>query len=99
VLTPAQALQEIVAALDALIAVSRGAQRGRLQEARDKLASNQLGDSANGALDLLAKGNTPAAIEKIAQAIEPLRKAETADARVRPLIALLEQIVISLRAI
>jgi hypothetical protein len=99
VLTPEQALQEIVDALDALIAVSRGAQRGRLQEARDKLASNQLGDSANGALDLLAKGNTQAAIEKIAQAIEPLRKAETADATVGALITLLEQIAISLGAI
>lgn len=99
VLTPEQALQEIVDALDALIAVSRGAQRGRLQEARDKLSSNQLGDSANGALDLLAKGNIQAAIEKIVQAIEPLRKAETADATVGALITLLEQIVISLRAI
>jgi len=99
VLTPEQALQEIVDTLDALIAVSRGAQRGRLQEARDKLASNQLGDSANGALDLLAKGNTQAAIEKIAQAIEPLRKAETANATVGALIALLEQIIISLGAI
>jgi hypothetical protein len=99
VLRPEQALQEIVDALDALIAVSRGAQRGRLQEARDKLDSNQLGDSANGALDLLAKGNTQAAIEKIAQAIEPLRKAETADPTIGILITLLEQIVISLGAI
>ena len=79
VLTPEQALETIVGTLDALIAIALSdVQRKALQGARNKLASNNLGDAANGALDLLAKGNRQAALEKLIQAIDESRAAQAA---------------------
>ncbi len=99
VLTPLQALEAIVDALDALIAAASGdAQRKALQGARDKLTGNNLGDAANGAIEMLAKGNTQAVLEKLAQAIDELRDAEAAGADVGALIALLVQISASAAA-
>jgi DNA-binding protein YbaB len=99
VLTPEQALEAIVDTLDALIAAaSSDAQRAALARARDKLVSNNLGDAANGALDMLAKGNKEATLVKLAQAIVDLRDAEAAGADVGALIALLEQVIASVEA-
>ena len=99
VLTPERALEMIVGTLDALIAIaSSDVQRKALQGVRNKLASNNLGDAANGALDLLAKGNRQAALEKLVQAIDELRAAQAAGADVGVLIALLEQVTVSVTA-
>ena len=100
VLTPDQALGAIIETLDGLIATaSSSSLRAILERARRQLAGNRQGGAANGALDMLTKGDRQATIVKLRLAIDELRAALAAGADVSALIALLEQVVASVEAI
>ena len=99
IVSPAAAIEYVIGEIDVLITgTTNGALRRRLEFARRLLAGNALGSSSNGALDKLAGGETEAAIAKVREAIEELRRAQAEGASVSPLIALLEQIVLALSA-
>lgn len=94
VLTPAQAVAQVIDLLDQVIAgTTSNAQRNALLNARKALAGSANGQGANGALDKLNKGNTQAALVKLRQAIDDLKAAQAAGANVATLIALLQQVV------
>ncbi len=74
---------DVVDAADAVAAVAEAllplADDPDIQAAIDKLRGNKGGAAANGAFDLLEKGNLNAALEKIKQALAYLEAAEAAD--------------------
>lgn len=95
VLTPEQAVMEIIDLLDAVIAgTPPGKLRKDLEKARKSLAGNPNGN--NGALEKIRNGNIQAAIAHIDQAIRALQDAQTGGSDVAALIALLEQVKASL---
>ncbi len=97
VLTPLQAVVQVVDLLDQLIAgTTSNAQLNPLQRARKALDGSVGGLGANGAVDKLEEGNTQAALEKLRQAIADLETARAAGVDVGTLIALLQQVVTSL---
>jgi hypothetical protein len=97
VVTPGQAVQEIVGLLDGVIAgTTDGRVRKDLEKARKALAGNPNGN--NGALEKIRDGNTQAAIAFLNQAIRSLRDAQAGGANVATLVALLEQVVAALSA-
>jgi hypothetical protein len=97
VVTPLQAVQEIVGLLDSAIASTTDPNVLKdLEKARKALFGNPNGN--NGALDKIRNGNTQAAIAFLQQALSSLRKAQTEGADVTTLIALLEQVVTALSA-
>jgi hypothetical protein len=97
VLTPEQAVEEILDLLDDVIAGTTDARVLKdLEKARRALAGNPNGN--NGALDKIRDGNTQAAIAHLRQAIDRLRQAEAQGADVGALIALLEQVIAALPA-
>ncbi len=100
VVTPQQAVEEIVPLLDAVI---QGAPSGRiagdLQKARKALVGNPNGQ--NGALDKIKAGNDAAAIAFLRQAVTWIERAQgdgLTDPRAALLIGLLEQVQASLAA-
>ena len=81
VLSPADALEAVIDAIDALIAGGGSAAELRaLQRARDELAGNKGGHANNGAVSKLAEGDLVAAITKIRAALGDLSDAEAAGA-------------------
>jgi hypothetical protein len=97
VVTPLQAVQEIVGLLDNAIAGTTDPNVLKdLEKARKALFGNPNG--SNGALEKIRNGNTQAAVAFLQQALSWLRKAQTDGANVTTLIALLEQVVTSLSA-
>jgi hypothetical protein len=99
IVSPAVALEYVVGEIDTLIAGTANASlRRHLEFARRLLSGNAQGSSSNGALEKLAGGETEAAIAKVNEAIEELKRAQAEGASVSPLIALLEQIVLALSA-
>ncbi|MFL6237215.1 MAG: PKD domain-containing protein, partial [Thermoanaerobaculia bacterium] len=97
VVTPQQAVEEIIHLLDSTIAGTTDPNVLKdLEKARKALFGNPNGN--NGALDKIRNGNTQAAIAFLQQAISSLRKAQTEGANVATLIALLEQVSASLSA-
>ena len=98
VLTPEQAVQELVGLLDSAIAsTTDNTVRGYLEKARKALAGSN-GVSNDGALNKIKTGNKQAAITFLRQAIDWLRKAQAGGANVATLIALLEQVMAALSA-
>ena len=98
VLTPAQAVDQIINLLDQLIAgTTNDAQRKALLKARRDLAGSPTGRGLNGALDLITKGNTSSALEKLTLSIADLQAAQSAGADVSTLIALLRQVMAALQ--
>jgi len=98
VLTPEQAVGELVSLLNSAIAgATNDNVRKDLEKARKALAgSNDL--SNNGALKMIRAGNNQAAIAFLQQAITWLRKAQAGGSDVTTLIALLEQVIAALSA-
>jgi hypothetical protein len=98
VVTPEQAVEEVVGLLDTAIAgTTDGDVRKELEEARKALAGSN-SESNNGALDKIRAGNDQAAIAHLQQAIDHLRRAGAGGADVATLIAILEQVVAALSA-
>ncbi len=97
VLTPAQAVAQVIDLLDQLIAgTTNRAQLTALLNARKELAGSAGGHGSNGALDKLEKNNKQAALVKLNKAIADLQQAQAAGADVGTLIALLQQVVTSI---
>lgn len=100
VVTPQQAVEEIITLLDgAIAATTDGEILNDLRKARKALFGNPNGK--NGALDKIKTGNNPAAIAFLQQAITWLHRAQADGATggdIATLIALLEQVVASLSA-
>jgi hypothetical protein len=97
VVTPQQAVEEIVALLDGVIAgTTNGNVRKDLEKARKALFGNPNGN--NGALEKIRDGHNQAAIAFLQQAISWLHKAQAGGADVATLTALLEQVAASLSA-
>jgi hypothetical protein len=98
VVTPAQAVTEILAMLDAAIAGTPDANvRRDLEKARKALVGgNDLGSS--GALNMIQVGNNEAAIAFLQEAVTWLQRAQAGGADVATQIALLEQVVAALSA-
>lgn len=97
VVTPEQAVEEIIGLLDNIIAgTPNGNVRKDLEKARKALVGNP--DGNNGALEKIRNGNTQAAIAFLDQAIRDLRDAQAGGANVSMLIALLEQVSAALSA-
>ena len=95
VLTPEQAVEEIIDLLDDVIAGTTDTRvLKELETARKALAGNPNGN--NGALDKIREGNTQAAIAHLREAIDRLREAEAQGADVGAMIALLEQVIAAL---
>jgi hypothetical protein len=95
VVTPEQAVAEIIAVLDALIAGSADADvRNDLEKGRQALAGNPNG--SNGALHMLRSDNPQAAAAFLDQAILWLDRAQHGGADVGVLRALLQQVRASL---
>ena len=95
VLTQEQALIEMIATLDQIIAgTTDPALKKTLLDARKAL--EWIG--ASGALDKLALKNPQAALVKLGQALDSLRTAQAAGANVGTLIALIEQVMASLQS-
>ena len=96
VVTPEQAVGEVVGLLDQAIAGASSADvRKSLEKARKALAgSNE--HSQNGALQKIGDGNTQAALAFLAQAISWLERAQADGADVAVPIALLQQVVLAL---
>jgi len=94
VLTPEQAVQEILKRLDALIATTTDIKVLKpLQKARKALAGSIVGVSSNGALAKIQAGANRAAIAfLLADAVNQLESAEEGGADVTTLIALLKQV-------
>ena len=98
VVTAEQALTEIVAMLDALIAPTSGKiPRKFLMKARDHIDGERLGAASNGAIDLLQLADRTAAYNLVLQAIVDLRSAQAAGSDVALLISLLQQVAASLQ--
>jgi hypothetical protein len=98
VLTPEQAVEEIISLLDGIIAITtNNTLRHDLNQARDALAGNNY-YSNNGALQKIRDENQDAAIAALQHSIERLRRAEAGGAEVSLLIALSEQVVAALSA-
>jgi len=94
VLTAEQALVDMIATLDQIIANTTDARLKKiLLDARKALQWN--GDS--GALDKIRLKDPQAALVKLGQALDSLRLAEAAGAPVGTLIALIEQVIASLQ--
>jgi hypothetical protein len=100
VVTPQQAVEEIVGLLDAAIAAAtNGNVEKDLEKARKALFGNPNGK--NGALEKIRAGNNQAALAFLQQALSWLRKAQADGAtgtNIATLAALLEQVVASLSA-
>jgi hypothetical protein len=100
VVTPLQAVQEVLGLLDGTIAgTTNPTVLKDLEKARKALFGNPNGN--NGALQKIRDGNNPAAINLLQQAISSLRQAQADGSNgsgVATLIALLEQVVSSLSA-
>lgn len=97
VVTPEQAVVEIIGLLDAAIASTTDNNiRTDLEKARRALAGNPNGN--DGALNMIRAGNNHAAIAFLRQAIDWLRRAQAGGADVARQIALLEQVVAALSA-
>jgi hypothetical protein len=99
VLSPAQAVGELVATLDEKIATTTNAAALKaLQLARLHLAGGADGLGANGALDKLTSELRQAAIVKLRLAIAALEEAQAAGANVSTELALLRLVLASLAA-
>ena len=97
VLTPEQAVEQIVAMLDALIATTADNRiRKDLEKARKALAGNP--GANNGALRKIREGQDAAAIAFLNQAADRLRAAGADGANTATLVALVEQVVAALSA-
>lgn len=97
VLTPEQAVLEILARLDVVIAGTTDREILKdLEKARRALAGNHSGNM--GALEAIRDGNDQAAVAFLEQAVFWLREAQADGADVALLISLLEQVVASLSA-
>ena len=98
VLTPEQAVTEILKRLDDIIAGTTDARVLKsLQKARKALAGSVVGVSANGALARIQAGTNRAAVAiLLVEAINQLEAAEAGGADVATLIALLEQVAAAL---
>ena len=98
VLTPEQAVKEILRLLDNIItSTTDGKVLKSLQKARKALAGSVVGVSANGALTMIHAGINPAAVAiLLVEAINQLEAAEAGGANVATLIALLEQVAAAL---
>jgi hypothetical protein len=98
VLTPEQAVKEILRLLDNIIAsTTDGKVLKNLQKARKALAGSVVGVSANGALTMIRSGINPAAVAiLLVEAINQLEAAQAGGADVATLIALLEQVAAAL---
>jgi PKD repeat protein len=95
VLTPQQAIEEIIGLLDSVIAgTTDGNVLKDLEKARKALVGNPVGN--NGALTEIRNGNDRAAVAFLEQAIFWLREAQADGADVATLTALLEQVVAAL---
>ena len=96
VVTPEQAVEEVIGLLDQAIAGAPSAGvRESLEKAHQALAgSNE--HSQNGALQKIRDGNTQAAIAFLAQAISWVERAQLDGADVALPIALLQQVVLAL---
>lgn len=98
VVTPEQAVEEIIAQIDSAIASTTDNNvRKDLEKARKALAGSN-DHSNDGALNKIRDGNKQAAIAFLNQAIGWLRKAQAGGADVATQIALLEQVVAALSA-
>ena len=94
VLTQEQALIQMIETLDRIIAGTTDAKLKKiLLDARKALQWN----GASGALDKLRLKSPQAALVKLGQALDSLRAAQAAGANVGTLIALIEQVMASLR--
>lgn len=94
VLTQEQALIQMIETLDRIIAGTTDAKLKKiLLDARKALQWN----GASGALDKLRLKSPQAALIKLGQALDSLRAAQAAGANVGTLIALIEQVMASLR--
>jgi len=99
VLTPEQAVEEILDLLDGEIAgASNNIVRRILQKARRALAGSLVGISKDGALAMIKAGNELSAIAFLEEALFWLRAAQAGSADVDTLIALLEQVIAALSA-
>lgn len=97
VVTPEQAVEEIIVLLDTAIAGTTDHNiRKDLERALKALAGNPNGN--NGALEKIRDGNDQTAIAFLRQAIDRLRRAQAGGADVAALVALLEQVVAALSA-
>ncbi len=97
VVSPQQAVEEILPLLDAVIAgTTNSGVLKDLDKARKALAGNPNGN--NGALNKIRAGQNQAAIAFLNQAISRLQDAQAQGSNVATLIALLEQVVASLSA-
>lgn len=98
VVTPEQAVGEIVGLIDQAIAGATSADvRKSLEKARKALAGSN-DNSQNGALPMIEAGNTAAALAFLRQAISWLERARADGADTAILIALLQQVVLALSA-
>ena len=98
VVTPQNAIEEIISQLDAAIAAAADKNvRDALEKARKALAGSN-DHSNDGALSKIKAGNQQAAIAAIQQAIDWLQKAQAAGANVAAQITALEQVVAALSA-
>ena len=93
--TPLQAVEQIIAQLDAVIASTTDPRvRRDLERARRALAGNPNG--SNGALEKIRNGQTAAAIAFLNQAIRELQDAQQGGANVGQMITLLQQVIAAL---
>jgi hypothetical protein len=98
VVTPEQAVEEIISMLDGAIAgTTDNNVRRELLAARKALAGSN-DHSNSGALEKIRDGNEQAALAFLRQAIDRLRQAESGGADVATHIALLEQVAAALSA-
>ena len=98
VVTPEQAVEDIIGLLDGLIAsTTDNGVREDLEKARQALAGSN-DQSNNGALNMIRAGNDEAAIAFLQQAITWLQRAQAGAADVATQIALLEQVIAALSA-
>jgi hypothetical protein len=97
VLTPEQAVEEIIEQLEAIISNTTNPTFLRyLERAHKALVGNPVG--VNGALDKIRTGQDAAAIGFLQQAVQKLEEIETSVAGVGTLIALLGQVIAALSA-
>lgn len=97
VVTPEQAVVELIGLLDGVIAsTTDNGVREDLEKARRALAGNPNGN--DGALDKIRAGNNQAAVAHLQQAITWLQQAQAGGADVVTHIALLEQVIAALSA-
>ncbi len=94
-----EAVQEVLALLDAAIAAATdpGVRRS-LEHARRALAGNQHGNGVDGALSMIGLERDEAAVAFLRQAIRQLEEAQAGGADVAVLIAVLRQVVAALSA-